>query len=268
MSRTSPRSAARDASSSTGFRAVARLGYAVNGLLHVLIGALAIGVAAGAGGQSADQSGALSQLAGTPGGVLVLWVIVVGLFALALWELINGVLLPRGDARKPGTRIAAGGKAVAYAAVAVTALTFARGASTSSSQSSTSFSAALLSAPGGVVLLVVIGLAVVGIGGYFVVKGARGTFVRDIRVPGGSLGTATRALGRAGYIAKGIALVVVGILFVVGAVTFDPGQATGLDGALKALAVLPFGTVVLIAVGLGLIAYGLYCGIRARLAKL
>ena len=97
--------------------------------------------------------------------------------------------------------------------------------------------------------MVGVGLAVVGIGVYFVVKGARATFVRDIRVPAGSLGSATRALGRIGYIAKGIALAVVGILFVVGAVTFNPGEATGLDGALKALAALPSGTVILIAGG-------------------
>jgi len=268
MPGTSPRSAARGASSSTGFRAVARLGYAVNGLLHVLIGGLAIGVAVGAGGQSADQSGALGQLAGTPGGVFVLWVIVVGLFALALWELFNGLLLPRGEDRAAGKRVAAAGKAIAYAAVGITALTFARGASTSSSQSTTSFSATLLSAPGGVVLLVAIGLAVVGIGVFFVVKGVRATFLRDIRVPAGSPGTATRALGRIGYIAKGVALAVVGILFVVGAVNVNPAEASGLDGALKALAALPFGTFILIAVGIGLIAYGLYCGIRARLAKL
>jgi hypothetical protein len=268
MPRTSARSVARDASASPGFRAVARLGYAVNGLLHLLIGGIAIGVAVGVGGQSADQSGALSQLAATPGGVLVLWVIVVGLLALALWGLLYGVLLPRGEDRKAGKRVSAAGKTVAYAAVAITALTFARGASTSSAQSSTSFSATLLSAPGGVVLLVVLGLAVVGIGGYFVAKGVRGTFVRDIRVPTGSVGTATRALGRIGYIAKGIALAVVGILFVAGALTFNPGEATGLDGALKALAALPFGTVILIAVGIGLIAYGVYCVLRARLAKL
>jgi hypothetical protein len=255
MPRTSARSVARDASASPGFRAVARLGYAVNGLLHLLIGGIAIGVAVGVGGQSADQSGALSQ-------------IVVGLLALALWGLLYGVLLPRGEDRKAGKRVSAAGKTVAYAAVAITALTFARGASTSSAQSSTSFSATLLSAPGGVVLLVVLGLAVVGIGGYFVAKGVRGTFVRDIRMPTGSVGTATRALGRIGYIAKGIALAVVGILFVAGALTFNPGEATGLDGALKTLAALPFGTVILIAVGIGLIAYGVYCVLRARLAKL
>jgi hypothetical protein len=240
----------------------------VNGLLHVLIGGIAIGVAVGAGVQSADQSGALAQLAGTPGGVAVLWVVVVGLVALALWQLVFEVAMPQGEGRKAGKRFAALGRAVAYGAVAATALTFARGASTSSAQTSTSFSATLLSTPGGVVLLVLVGIAVIGIGLFFVVKGARRSFVRDIRVPAGAPGSATRVLGAVGYVAKGIALAVVGILFVVGAVTANPGEATGLDGALKSLAQLPFGTVILIAVGIGLIAYGLYCGVRARLAKL
>jgi hypothetical protein len=34
------------------------------------------------------------------------------------------------------------------------------------------------------------------------------------------------------------------------------------------LAHLPFGTVILVAVGIGVIAYGVYLGARARLARL
>jgi hypothetical protein len=52
------------------------------------------------------------------------------------------------------------------------------------------------------------------------------------------------------------------------AATANPSQATGLDGALRALLGLPFGAVILVAVGIGVIAYGLYCFARARLAKL
>jgi hypothetical protein len=69
-------------------------------------------------------------------------------------------------------------------------------------------------------------------------------------------------------VAKGIALFVVGVLFVVAAVTADPEKASGLDGALKSLIDLPFGKVILVAVGVGLIAYGLFCGARARWARL
>jgi hypothetical protein len=37
---------------------------------------------------------------------------------------------------------------------------------------------------------------------------------------------------------------------------------------MKALLGLPFGGVILVVVGLGVIAYGLYCFARARLARL
>ena len=75
-------------------------------------------------------------------------------------------------------------------------------------------------------------------------------------------------LGTVGYVAKGVAIIVVGILFAVAAVKVDPDDSTGLDGALKSLASLPFGMVILIAVGLGLIAYGVYTFVRARYARL
>jgi hypothetical protein len=54
---------------------------------------------------------------------------------------------------------------------------------------------------------------------------------------------------------------------VVAAVKVDPQQATGLDGALRSLASLPFGQVLLIAIGIGLIAFGLYTFVRARFAR-
>ena len=74
--------------------------------------------------------------------------------------------------------------------------------------------------------------------------------------------------GIVGYVAKGIAIGVTGILFVVAAVTNDPASAGGLDSALHSLAALPFGTVILWIVGAGLILYGLFCFARARYARM
>ena len=71
-----------------------------------------------------------------------------------------------------------------------------------------------------------------------------------------------------GYVAKGVAIAVVGVLFVVAAVTHDPEKAGGLDAALKSLAALPFGQVILWIVGAGLVVYGVYCFARARYARL
>lgn len=55
------------------FERMARAGYVVNGLLHLIVGYLAIRIAFGAGG-TADQTGALATLAGKPGGPVMLWV--------------------------------------------------------------------------------------------------------------------------------------------------------------------------------------------------
>ncbi|MEO6201117.1 MAG: DUF1206 domain-containing protein, partial [Cryobacterium sp.] len=122
--------------------------------------------------------------------------------------------------------------------------------------------------PGGILLLVLVGLLVVVIGGFFVYRGATSKFTEAISVPGGAPGTVIVALGMFGYVAKGIALGVVGILFLLAAYTTDPAKATGLDGALKSLVGLPFGPVILIGVGVGLIAFGAYSFARARFARL
>lgn len=253
---------------STPFRVAARVGFAVNGLLHVLIGVIALRVAFSGSGGSTDQSGALSQLAKSPGGGILLWVVVVGLWALGLYTVLDALLVRGGDADAWKERAKNLGKGVAYLAVGVTAFTFARGSSSSSSQSSQSLSAKLLATPGGVVLLIVLALAVIGIGVYFVIKGAKQKFVKDLVLPPGRAGRATTILGTVGYIAKGIALAIVGVLFGVAAATSDPSEATGLDGALKSLTSLPFGVVILAAVAIGFIAYGVYQTVRARYAKL
>lgn len=263
---------ARDAKNSPVLTALARTGYAVNGILHLLIGGIAIGVAAGGGaggGGEADNSGALGDLASAPGGVFVLWVVFVGLAALGLWQVLSAALMRDPDVKKRAAHITTElGKAVAYLAVAATAFTFARGGSSNSAGSSKSLSAALLSNPGGVFVLIVVGLGVLAIGVVFVVLGVRQSFAKNIRVPGGTVGKVVLALGVAGYVAKGIAVGVVGILFIVAAATANPSKASGLDGAVKSLLTLPFGVVILVAVGIGVIAYGLYCFARARLAKL
>ncbi|GAA0958200.1 DUF1206 domain-containing protein [Frigoribacterium faeni] len=245
----------------------ARTGFAMNGVLHIVIGVIALGVAFGGGGE-ADQGGALGQFSSRPGGVFLLWLIVVGLWALGLFQVLEAALVRGSDKDAWAERAKEGGKGVAYLAVGFTAFTFARGSSSDSSGQTQTLSARLLAVPGGVVLLVVVALAIVAIGAYFVVKGVKQKFREDLSLPSGTAGRGTVALGVTGYVAKGVALAVVGVLFAVAAVTADPSEATGLDGALKALAALPFGVVVLSAVALGLMAYGLYCFVRARRARL
>ena len=65
----------------------ARLGYAANGLLHLLIAWIGIQLALTERSETADQSGAFQTLAATAAGQVALWATGGGLILLALWQL-------------------------------------------------------------------------------------------------------------------------------------------------------------------------------------
>ena len=249
------------------FRLLVRVGYGANGLLHVLIGLLALQVAFGKNA-SADQAGAFGAIASTPGGVILLWVIVVGTAALALFQLIELILVRGGTREAWAERIKFLGKAIVYAAIGIFAATVAMRGSAGAGDGTKSVSARLLALPGGVALLLLAGVVVAGIGIYLIVKGARQKFLADLTRPDGRLRQVTTILGTTGYVAKGLAILIIGVFVGFAALTSDPSKAEGLDGALTSLTELPFGQVLLAAVAAGLVLFGLYCFVRARYAKL
>ncbi len=117
-------------------------------------------------------------------------------------------------------------------------------------------------------LLIAVGAVAIAIGAALVVQGCRRSFWKQLVRPRQPLDRAVTVLGTVGYVGKGIAVAVVGVLIVVAGVRSDPDQATGLDGAFDALRDLPAGSVVLVAVGIGFLAYGVYSFFRARFARL
>lgn len=264
---------AREAASSDAFRAVARGGYVAIGVVHVLIGLIAIAVALGGEGDS-NQSGAFLAIAAAPLGFVLLWVLAIALGALGAWQVIAGVL-----ARVPGqktstglhrwaARLGAWGQAVVYLALGFLAAGVALGGDPDGDQTASDTSREVLQLPGGPLLLGAGGLAVLGGGIAFVVIGIRRGFAKRMSIPDGAVGRTVTTLGVAGFIAKGIALAIVGALLVTAAFTIDAEATGGLDLAMSTLLRLPFGAVLVGAVGIGFIAYGVFCGFRARYAKL
>ncbi|MEV5041403.1 DUF1206 domain-containing protein [Microbacterium sp. LMI1x-1-1.1] len=267
----SAKTAAHGAKNSRAVHVLARAGFAASGVVHIIVGLIAVSLALGlSGGGQADQSGALAQLAAAPGGVFLLWAATIGLAALGLWHLLSAFLdRSASDGKERAVHIVKNAsKGVVYLVIAFSAGTFAAGGSTSSAGSTRSLTADLLSTPGGVFLVVAIGLVVIGIAGYLVFKGATRRFERDLSLPSGTAGRGVRILGTVGYIARGVAFAGVGVLFLVGAATNDPEKSTGLDGALRSFAELPAGKILLVLIGAGWIAYGVYAFFRARYTRL
>lgn len=237
----------------------ARLGYLVNGLLHLVIGWLALRIAFGNSGASADQSGVFSTLGTSTLGRTLLVVMLVGFGLLAIWQVIEAIGI--GDT---GKRVKAAAKGVLYFALAFAVLGFLRGTGSSSSGQSVDFTARLMEAPAGRLLVGAVGLAVIAVGGYHVYKGIAKKFLEDLR---DDPGRPAEVAGTVGYVAKGVALGLIGMLFCLAALRNDPGQANGLDGGLRQLLEFPFGRLLLVAVAAGFVLFAFYCAARARHAK-
>ncbi len=249
--------ASRQAGDHPALENAARVGYAVNGVLHIIIGIIALRLAWSSSSESADQSGALSTLAENPLGRIALWLGVIGWLGLAIWQVTEAIT----GTSDPKDRVKAAAKAVLYLVLSYSAFSFAKGSGSSSKKQSTDFTASLMSKPLGVWLVGAVGLGVVAVGVYHVVKGWKKKFLQDLEShPSSWIVTA----GRVGYAAKGVALVIVGGLFVVAAVRHKPSEAKGLDGALRTLLSAPAGQLMLTVVALGLVAFGVYCFGRAR----
>ena len=262
MDTTEATTAAREASNSRVVEWGARLGYVTVGLIHLLIAWIALKVAWGIGGGSkkADTSGALQTLASTSTGVVALWICVVGFFLLAVWQLLEAAL----HHSEAGDRLKAAAKGVTYLFFAWSTFKVGQGASASAEKQTEDFTASLMGSPGGRLLVAVVGLVVLGIAGYHVYKGWTKKFLEDLREHPGQWAVTA---GRIGYIAKGVALVVVGFFFLVAAWQADPDKAQGLDGALKTVKDQPFGPFLLTLVAAGIAAYGVYSFARSRYAR-
>lgn len=265
---------ARQAGNSDTLENLARVGLIAYGVVHLLVAWLAVQLAwFGGGGESADQSGALSTLAESPVGRPLLWIIAIGLIALAAWQAAEvfrwrGGWSASGKARtealkKSGKAVV---KAIIYATLAVLALRFAMGGGQSSSSSQQDTTAGVFGWPAGQWLVGLAGLVLIAVGAYLVRKGFTKKFLKEIdtsQASPSSLRLVTR-LGQVGFPAKGVALAGVGVLLIWAAVTFDASKASGLDGALHAILDLPFGQILLTLVALGIAAFGAFCFVRAR----
>ena len=259
--------AARKAESSRTFRVVARAGYAANGVVHILIGVIALVVAFGGKGET-DQAGAFKAVASAPLGFVALWILAIALLALGAYHVLDGILA-RGDAaHRWGRRVAEWGQALVFVALGLFAASVALGSRPDADEYAQDASRGLLAVPGGPLVLGLIGLGI-GIGGIvFVVMGVRRSFENRMELPAGPLGAGVKGLGIVGFIAKGIALLILGVLLLVAAVKVEPSAAGSLDAAIDALLALAYGPLLVGAIGVGLIAYGVFCFFRGRYARL
>lgn len=262
-------SAGRQASNSDWMDHAVRAGFVAYGVVHLLIGWLALQLAFGEREGSASSKGALQQLAEQPFGQAMVWLVAVGMLLLVVWKVLEAAFGHREEdgGKRLRKRAVSAGKAVLYGAIGVSAVRVATGSGSSGKKSGTdSTTAKLMDLPAGQVIVVLVGLAIIGYGGYMLVKSWTEKFAEnlDAEGKGGQTGRAYLMFGKVGYAAKGIAIGVVGGLFVYAGVTHEADKSGGLDQALHKVLEQPFGPFLLGAIAVGIICYGLFCFARAR----
>jgi hypothetical protein len=272
MTHNSVHGVADRATDSDAFEYAARAGFAVSGVLHLLV-ALIIGQIAFGSGGNADQSGALATLAGHTGGTVILWVAAAGLVALGLWRIAEAIVGSKpgegsghhGDDTPAWKRAKSAGLAIVNFAIALSAARFAMGSGQQSSQQNAGMSAQMMQTGWGKAILITVAFGLIAVGAYHIYKGVSKKFLKDLRVTGG---TAITAVGVAGYAAKGLVLAGAGVLVIIATLQADPSKASGLDAAVKALGHAPFGKVLLLVAALGIAAFGAYSFVRSRYGRM
>ena len=218
--------------------------------------------------QEASPTGAIKTIAESPGGTLLLWILGAAMLLYAAWR-VASALMPGGhDAESTVKRIGYVVSAVIYTAFAITAFALARASSAAASANAedgnakvTNLTARLMSHSGGRLLVGAIGVIVIGAALYRLVKGLRQDVDDELDLSGMSPDRIrwTRRLGAVGEVGRGVAIGLIGFFLLRAAINVDPQEATGLDGALRRLTAEWWGLVVVAAVALGFIAYGLFC---------
>jgi Domain of Unknown Function (DUF1206) len=247
-----------------------RIGFVGYGVLHLAVAWLALQLTLGRTTGDEGQSGAFRTLARQPFGRFILIVVVVGLLAMAVWQLLLAFIGHQNERHRTFERLASAGRTIIYTGLALTAWQVLQGNAKTSASQQQDFTANLLDKPGGPLLVVLVGLGVTALGVGMAVYGFKKLFVKRLKTEemSANVRKATVNLGRFGYIAKGFAFAVVGLLIVAAGFTSDPGKSRGLDIALKTLAHQPFGILLLIVVAAGFAAFGVYCFSQSRYRRI
>lgn len=244
----------------------ARVGLTARGLVYLLLGALVASLAAGEKRSETDQRGALQELVQHTGGEILLVAVAIGFIAYALWQYAQAAFGAAGEGKKAGPRVKSLFRGIAYTSLAVSAFTVLAGRQQSQSKQSRELSARVMQHSGGRVLVFAVGAVIGVVGVVLVVEGVRRSFEEHLRL--GDMSARVRkvvvVLGVVGTVARGAVFALVGVLVIDAAVSFDPQEAGGVDGAIRTIAAAPYGRVLLIVTAIGLLAFGAYALAEAR----
>lgn len=258
----------------TWVKGLERFGYVARGVLFLIIGFLAVQAALNKpGGNLTDQNGAMGALAAQPFGRILLILMVIGLIGFSLWGFVRAIFDPldRGHDRKGIiARLGYLVSAVSYGALvlpfAQLVLGSGNGPAKSQTQTTQDMTAQILGNPVGAILIAAVGVAVIAWSLAQLYTAYTGKFEKEFKTSEMSASEKkwTLRIGRIGIGARAVVFALIGFFLIQTAQRVDPTRAIGLDGALWKLTQLPEGPILLGAVAIGLMFFGVYSMLSAR----
>jgi uncharacterized protein DUF1206 len=260
----------KQAARSDWTRGLARWGLVSKGALYLLVGLIAADVSIGGGERVQDRAGALSTLADTWYGKVLVGAVAVGLLGYALWRFVETVLgRPLEGGEKEGwlKRLGFAARCAWYIGLFGVAASALAGADESGGSSKEDrFTARVLDWPLGRWLVIAVGLGILGAAAFNLWRGLTGSFRKNLKLRKMSdwEEKVFVAVGVFGHLARAVVFGLIGFFLARAAWQFDPKETIGLDGALAKVLRQDYGDTLLGLVSTGLIAFGLYCWVEAR----
>ncbi|MFT4934208.1 MAG: hypothetical protein ACI9LT_000883 [Pseudoalteromonas distincta] len=251
-----------------------RFGYAARGFVYLSIGVIAVLAAVELVPEAEGSMGALRAWAEWPLGYVLLWITGLGLYGFAGWRLLQSVFDADRQGRELKAIVSRIGQAISgfvYGGLGYSVFgaldTLEDLAEPDDRDAEQAAAQQALSMPGGVWLIVGVGVFIMAAGLANMVKAARGNLDKNL-VCEDRLSQAAGLVGRIGYGARGLAFLVSGGMLARAGLSAQAEDAAGLGDALQALERAPFGSPLLVLVALGLVAFGLFALMEARYRRI
>jgi hypothetical protein len=247
---------------------VGRIGLAAQGVCFGIIGALAIELAIGAGGEATEPQGAFHALARDAWTRVLLVALTIGFVSYAMWRFAQA-LFDRGgmgsDLSGRARRAIQLGQGLIYAGLAFSALRVLLGARSSTANDKHP-AAGVLGWPAGRELVGLAAAVVLVVGGVTAYWAVSRRFKESLATEQMSRATdrLVTFLGLTGLTSLALVCAVVAWFLFKAAIQFDPQDAVSLGGALGKLSHADYGSYLLAAVAVGLIDFAVFDLYQAR----
>ncbi len=251
---------------------LARFGFAAKGAVYILVGILAAMAAMnmGSNGQ-ASRNGAVQLIFDQPFGQILAWILVIGLIGYVIWRFVQAVKDPdhKGtDAKGMATRIGYFVSGIVYGAFtySIIRMLIGSGSGSGGSNSRQTLTAKVLEWEYGPILVAIAGIIVMGVGLKYLYDAYTTKFKKKLhneRMSFEEQKWVTR-LGRMGFTSRGIVWLILGFFVLKAGLNSNAGEVKGSQGVFSFIEQLSYGQWILLAVAIGVVAYGIYQFAKAK----